>query len=68
MLQRNPTGELRQIKRLQVERLYRNGMSVAQCCKAVGISVHTYYKWCSREETDAPEPGVKEDYFAKGER
>ena len=55
MLQRNSTGELRQIKRLQVERLYRNGMPIAQCCKTVGISLHTYYKWCSYEHMTKPE-------------
>ena len=66
MLQRNPTGELRQIKRLQVERLYRNGMSVARCCKAVGISVHTYYKWCSSEASDAANPAARKDRLAEG--
>jgi len=49
------TRNLRQAKQLQVERLYHNGMSIAQCCKTVGISVHTYYKWCSREHLTTQE-------------
>lgn len=52
-MDRDQTSNLRQAKQLQVERLYHNGMSIAQCCKTVGISVHTYYKWCSREPLTA---------------
>ncbi len=67
-MDREQTVNLRQAKQLQVERLYHSGMSIAQSCKTVGISVHTYYKWCSREHM--PTPGVLEQpgCLLEGER
>lgn len=65
-MDREQTINLRQAKQLQVERLYHSGMSIAQSCKTVGISVHTYYKWCSREESDAAKPAVQKDRLAEG--
>ena len=34
-----------QVKLLQIEALYKNGLPLNACCKTAGISVHTYYKW-----------------------
>ena len=33
------------VKLLRIEALYKSGLPLNQCCKAAGISVHTYYKW-----------------------
>ncbi len=33
------------VKLLHIEALYKSGLPLNKCCKAAGISVHTYYKW-----------------------
>lgn len=33
------------MKLLRIEALYNGGMTLEKCCKTVGISVHSYYKW-----------------------
>lgn len=48
---------MQQVKLLRVEQLYKNGMSIANSCKTVGISVHTFYKWCDKSKSDAREKG-----------
>ena len=53
MSQRNMSMEKRQVILLRVEELYKNGMSIANSCKTVGISVHTYFNWRADPETDA---------------
>jgi len=44
--------DLKEVKLLRVEHLYKNGMSIANACKMIGISVHTYYKWRANPQTD----------------
>ena len=66
-MDREQTVNLRQAKQLQVERLYHGGMSIAQCCKTVGISVHTYYKWCSREHMSTPDALEQPGCLLEGE-
>ena len=66
MLQRNLSDQMRQVKLLRVERLYQSGMPIAVSCRTVGISVHTYYKWCIRPECGAQ--GANAQIAAAGEQ
>ena len=56
-MERNRSLEVQQVKLLRVELLYKNGMSIANSCKMVGISVHTFYKWCANSTSGARENG-----------
>lgn len=50
MLQNDNRTQI-QMSLLKIEALYGAGLSLQKCCKMVGISVHTYYKW--RQEVSA---------------
>ena len=47
-LEKDRPFDLQEIKLLRVEHLYKDGMSIANACKTIGISVHTYYKYRER--------------------
>lgn len=44
MLVRSNQAQI-QLTLLRIDALYGTGLSLQKCCKIVGISVHTYYKW-----------------------
>jgi hypothetical protein len=49
MTRNNGEYEWALVKLLHIEALYKSGLPLNQCCKAAGISVHTYYKWRKEE-------------------
>jgi len=52
-LEKDRSINLQEVKLLRVEHLYQSGMSIANACKSIGISVHTYYKYRERLRADS---------------
>lgn len=57
-LEKDRPFDLQEIKLLRVEYLYQSGMSIANSCKSIGISVHTYYKYRERLRVGSPQACV----------
>jgi DNA invertase Pin-like site-specific DNA recombinase len=60
--------DLKEVKMLRVEQLYKNGFPIASACKMTGISVHTYYKWRRNSQIDVRENIAPAVLAAKAEQ
>ncbi len=60
ILEKERSIDLQEIKLLRVEQLYKNGKSIADACKSIGISVHTYYKYRERVKAETSQPRAAE--------